>query len=144
MTAPMEDNRAGGKSRIREEEMAENIIDCPHCGRQFELTEALSGKLREHLREEMQGEVRQREEDLERKLRDLQGQKEELARRREAIGDEIEKGLREKLAEERGRAEEKAREAFAAELADMKESLSEKTKYFVPSSIIRSSSLRVS
>ena len=102
--------------------MTENIIDCPHCGRPFELTEVLGGRLREHLRAEMQEEMSRRESQLQRKLRELQGQREDLAKQREALGEEIEKGLEKRLKEARIRAEEKAREGFAAELAALRES----------------------
>ncbi len=43
--------------------MEEGLITCPHCGQEFALTDAITGKIREHLKTELQQDVTRREEE---------------------------------------------------------------------------------
>ena len=54
--------------------MPDARIACPKCGHEFELTEALSGRLREHLREELLGEITKREAAMAEKAQEFSSQ----------------------------------------------------------------------
>lgn len=77
--------------------MSETKIACPRCGQEFELTEALSGRLRAHLRDELSGEITRREAELAEKTRALTSQKEDLQKARESIDEEHCEGSRDRL-----------------------------------------------
>ena len=55
------------------------MIACPSCGHQFELSEALTGRIREHLKSELLEEVTSREKELKKGAESLKAEKEALA-----------------------------------------------------------------
>lgn len=106
--------------------MADQNIICPHCGKDIELTEALSGRIKEEVRKDF--EDRARGKDLEIKKRE-----DELARRARAIEDSkkaLEESFERRLAVERARlsddAMKRAREQVTVEIKDLQERNSEK------------------
>ena len=107
--------------------MPDAKIACPKCGHEFELTEALSGRLREHLREELLGEITKREAAMAEKAQEFAAQREALQKERESLDEEVERKLKEKAEETRKKAEAKAREDFEVEMKSLKESLDEKS-----------------
>ena len=44
--------------------MNEGLIACPNCGHEFEMSEALAGKLRAHLKTELQADIVRREAEV--------------------------------------------------------------------------------
>jgi len=67
--------------------MESGLITCPSCGHAFELSEALTARIREHLKTELLEEVSRREA----RLKALQAQ---IAERSRAIDAEIEPQLK--------------------------------------------------
>ena len=67
-------------------------ITCPKCGHAFELSDALTHQIRDHLKIELQADITRRETEAKRKL-------DEVKTREEALGDEVEKQLKRKLVE---------------------------------------------
>ena len=79
--------------------MDTGTITCPNCSHEFELTDALTGRIREHLRGELLKEVTRRETELKKKNEALKEIETQLSMSREAIDDEIEARLKERLSE---------------------------------------------
>jgi uncharacterized Zn finger protein (UPF0148 family) len=53
--------------------MEPGMITCPNCGREFELSDALTARIREHLKAELLQEVSRREADLKKRSETLKG-----------------------------------------------------------------------
>jgi len=94
-------------------------ITCPKCGHSFELSDALTHQIRDHLKTELQADIAKRETEAKRKL-------DEVKTREEALGDEVQKQLKQKLAEAEAKAAKKAEEKFSDQLKELKDSVKEK------------------
>lgn len=105
--------------------MDQGIITCPNCGHQFEISDALTAQIREHLKGEMQQEIINREKDLKKKLAALKAEKETLEKDRQAIDDEIEKKLQLKLEGAVAKATKRVESKYAEQLNDLQTALSE-------------------
>lgn len=106
--------------------MHEGTITCPSCGHQFELSDALTGQIREHLRGEMQQDILAREKDLKKKLDAFRQQKETLDKERESLDDQVEKKLKLKLTDAEARAAKKAEGKFGEQLRELQDALKER------------------
>ena len=106
--------------------MEPGLVACPNCGHEFELTDALTGKIREHLQAELQKEVARRETEVTNQLKALKEQNEEIARIRETLDEQVEDKLKERLAEVELKAAKKMEGAYADQLKDLQETLKER------------------
>ncbi|MEQ1852351.1 MAG: DUF2130 domain-containing protein [Chthoniobacteraceae bacterium] len=106
--------------------MDQGTITCPHCGQSFELSDALTHQIREHLKVELQAELVKREADAKRRSEELKAREEALAKAREGLNDEVEKQLKQKLTEAEARAAKKVEGRFADQLKEMQDSMREK------------------
>ena len=106
--------------------MEEGKITCPNCGEEFEISDALTGRIREHLKAELLKEVSRREAKLKKKTEVLKAQEEQIAKSREAIDEEIETRLRERLADAEKKAAEKLAGKYADQLKDLQGAIEEK------------------
>jgi uncharacterized Zn finger protein (UPF0148 family) len=96
--------------------MEQGMITCPNCGHEFEMSDALTGRIRKHLEEELSQGVKKREAELKKKIDALKTQEAQIAKSREAIDEEIEARLKERLSEAEKKAAKKL--VFAEALAD--------------------------
>ncbi|MEI6076193.1 MAG: DUF2130 domain-containing protein [Verrucomicrobiota bacterium] len=106
--------------------MKTGTITCPQCGHAFELSDALTHQIREHLKADLQADVVKREAEAKRKLDEVKLKEEALAKAQNALGDEVEKQLKLKLAEAEAKAAKKAEGKFADQLKELESSLKEK------------------
>ncbi len=106
--------------------MEQGRIICPNCGHEFELSDALTGRIREHLKAELSEDVSRREGEVEKKLKEIKEQEKRLARNREAIDEEVEKKLKERLSEAEQKAARKIEEKYTAQFQEMQGVLTEK------------------
>jgi hypothetical protein len=106
--------------------MEQGMITCPNCGREFELSDALTGRIREHLKTELLQEVSRREAELKKKREALKDQEAQISKSREAIDAEIETRLKERLAEAENKAAQKLAGQYAEQLKELQQSLAEK------------------
>ncbi|NNC87610.1 MAG: DUF2130 domain-containing protein [Akkermansiaceae bacterium] len=95
-------------------------VKCPKCGHEFPLEDAVLGSVREHLSEELEATVRERE-------KKLRAGEEALRKRRSEVDDEVEEQLKQQLAEVEARAAKKAAEAEATRVKAFQEELAEKS-----------------
>ncbi len=106
--------------------MKQGMIACPNCGHEFELSDALTGKIREHLKAELLQEVSRREARLNEKLAALKIQQEQVARSRAEMEEQIEARLKERLADAENKAAEKIELRYAQQLKELQGMLAEK------------------
>lgn len=106
--------------------MPQGTITCPKCGHAFELSEALTHQIRDHLKVELQADITRRESEAKRRLDEVQAKEAAVAKARDALNDEVEKQLKEKLAEVETRAAKKAEGRFSDQLKEMQDALKER------------------
>ena len=106
--------------------MEQGKITCPKCGQEFELTDALTGRIRAHLEAELAEEVVRREAEVKKKGRDLKKLEAQLADSRKELEDEIELRLKARMAEAEKNATEKLEGKYADQLKELKEDLAQK------------------
>jgi hypothetical protein len=106
--------------------MDPGTITCPNCGHAFEISDALTGRIREHLREELFKEVARREADIKKRNESLKEQETQIAKSREAIDEEIEKRLKDRLVEVEQKAASKLEGHYADQLKELQATLQEK------------------
>ena len=51
--------------------MEQGMITCPNCGQEFEMSDALTGRIRKHLKEELLQDVKKREAEVKKKSTSL-------------------------------------------------------------------------
>jgi hypothetical protein len=106
--------------------MNQGTITCPQCGHEFELSDALTHQIRDHLKSELQADVVKREAEAKRKLDELKVKEEALATAKDSLNEEIEKQLKLKLAEAEAKAAKKVEGQFAEQLKELQTALGEK------------------
>ena len=106
--------------------MEQGKITCPNCGEEFEMSDALTGRIREHLRGELLKEVSRREGELKKKTAALKAQEELISKSREAIDEEIETKLKERLADAEKKAARKLEGQYADQFKDLQGAIEEK------------------
>jgi hypothetical protein len=106
--------------------MDQGMITCPSCGHEFEMSDALTGRLRKHLEEELLGEVKKREAEIKKKSKALRAEEAKIAKSRESIDEEIEAKLKERLSEAEQKAAKKLEGRYADQLKDLQGDLEEK------------------
>jgi len=106
--------------------MEQGLISCPKCGHEFEISDALTGRIREHLKIELQKDVSRRETEVKKKHEELKVQEEQIAKSRETIAEEVEAKLKERLSEAEQKAMKKLECQYTAQLDEMKGMVKEK------------------
>lgn len=110
--------------------MVKNTIECPKCGAEIELTEALTSKIEKSIKVRYEAEALEKEKETQAKLKEVQEKEKELERKREAIDEEVSEKLKaekKKLADEayakaRGEEAEKTK-ALEEEIKEQGEKL---------------------
>jgi len=102
------------------------MITCPNCGQEFEMSDALTGRIRKHLEEELLQDVKKREAEVKKKSTALKAQESQIAKSREAIDEEIEAKLKERLSEVEKKAAKKLEGRYADQLKELQTDLQEK------------------
>ena len=106
--------------------MTEQTIKCPYCKKDILLTETLTHQIQEKVRNELEVELRKKEQILEEKKKELLKRIEEVENSRKTVEEEVAKKVeaeKEKLIQE---AKKKAEETVSLEIKDMRERLHEK------------------
>lgn len=108
--------------------MNEQTIKCPFCKKDILLTEALTHQIQEKVRNELEIELRKKEQDLEVKEKGLLEKIKEVENSRKTIDEEVLKRVvaeKEKLIQE---AKQKAEEKLSLEFKDLQEQIKEKDR----------------
>ena len=106
--------------------MEQGMITCPNCGQEFEMSDALTGRIREHLKAELSQDVKRREAEVKKKIDALKTQEAQIAKSREAIDEEIEAKLKERLSEAEKKAAKKLEGQYGEQLKELEGALEEK------------------
>jgi hypothetical protein len=106
--------------------MEQGLITCPSCGHEFEMSDALTGRIRKHLEQELLQDVKKREAAVKKKNKALKAQEAQIAKSLEAIDDEIEAKLKERMSEAEKKAAKKLEGRYADQLKELQKDLEEK------------------
>jgi hypothetical protein len=106
--------------------MEQGMITCPNCGHEFEISDALTGRIREHLKVELSQDVKKREAELKKKIDALKAQEAQISKKSEEIDAEIETRLKERLAEAEKKSSQKLEAKYADQLKELQGALQEK------------------
>ena len=106
--------------------MKQLTITCPECGKEIEISDALTGTIREHLRKDLLEEVNRREARLNEKTAALRSQEEGIAKKREKIDEEIEAKLKEQMSHLEKKAAQKLEGQYSDRLKEMQGAIEEK------------------
>ena len=106
--------------------MAQGTITCPNCGNAFELSDALTHQIRDRLKTELQADVVKREAEAKRKLDEVKVKEDALAKARDALNEEVEKQLKQKLGEVEAKDAKKVEGKYTDQLKELQDVLKEK------------------
>ena len=101
-------------------------IACPSCGHHFELSDALTGQIRDGLKAELQAEVAKREIEAKSKLVALEAREQDLARQRESLDEQVQAKVKTRLKEAEEKAKQKLQGEYAGQVKDLQEALSQR------------------
>jgi len=101
-------------------------ITCPKCGQEFELSDALTGRIRAHLEAEISSDVARREAEVQKRGRELKKLEAQLSESRKGLEEEIEIRLKERLPEMEKKAAGKLEGRYANQLKELQSALEEK------------------
>lgn len=105
-----------------------NLIKCPHCGKDIEVTEVLTHSIREQMRGELSADLSRKETELVAEQKVLRKQQAELAVKQEEIDEQVAAKVKiekQKLTDD---AIKKAKEEFASQNALLEQELKEKNQ----------------
>ena len=91
-------------------------IKCPNCGHEFEIEEALSGKIEAHYKAEYEKKISEQSEKLNEEKRKLKEEKEQLELQKEKQDDLLKLELEKQLKKEREKIEKQANESVEEEM----------------------------
>lgn len=100
-----------------------NTIACPSCGNQFELSEALTGQIRDHLKSELQAEVTRREAEAKSRLLEVEAREQELTKQREVLDEQVQVKVKDGLKEAEGKAKLSLEAEYAGQLKELEEAV---------------------
>jgi hypothetical protein len=106
--------------------MEKGMITCPNCGHEFEMSDALTGRIREHLKAELQQDVSRREAELKKKIETLKAQEAQISKKSEEIDAEIETRLKERLSDAEEKASQKLEGKYADQFKELQGAIDEK------------------
>ncbi|MDH3886156.1 MAG: DUF2130 domain-containing protein, partial [Desulfobacterales bacterium] len=106
--------------------MEQGMITCPNCGQEFEMSDALTGRIRKHLKEELLEDVKKREAEVKEKSKALKAQEKQISKKQDAIDEEIEAKLKERLSEAEKKAAKKLEGQYGEQLKELEGALQEK------------------
>lgn len=96
-------------------------IKCPNCGHEFDVEEALSGKIEAHFRAEYEKKISEQSEKLNQEKRKLSEEKEKLDSQREKQDELLRFELEKQLKKEREKIEKKASELVEQEMKSLQD-----------------------
>jgi hypothetical protein len=108
--------------------MEEVPITCPKCGHEFELSDALTGRIREHLKAELLKDIKRREANVKKELESLEVEREKIQKSREAIEQEVEEKLKDRVAEIEEKAKKRLEDKYVEQLEELQGEVEDKEK----------------
>lgn len=106
--------------------MNEGLIACPNCGHEFELSDAITGRVREHLKAELQQDIVRREVEVKKRQDAVAEQERVLAKQREEQDELVAAQLKERLAEAEQKVAKRMEGQYVDQLKELKETLEER------------------
>ncbi len=107
--------------------MKKNIITCPKCQTEIEITEALESQLRNSIEKKYSEEFALKETQLQITLKQIDDQKNEIQKQKETLENEIKERTSKEIEKLKANATKEAQEKISLEYIDLKQQLQEKT-----------------
>jgi hypothetical protein len=108
-----------------------NSISCPKCGTEINVSEITYQQVKGQLLKDFEAQIAEKDQDYQKKLQDLSSEKEQLAKAKENIQQQIDDTVRSKIGIERTKLEKTLSDRFKDETADqitsLQKELTEKT-----------------
>lgn len=104
-------------------EKANNIINCPECGVEINVSDILYHQVEEKLSKDFAEKNAIKEKELKKKLDELKKQKEEIDKEKELLQQKIDEAVKSKLTAEKSKLEKSIRESLKEETIEQIESL---------------------
>jgi hypothetical protein len=96
-------------------------IKCPNCGHQFDVEEALSGKLEAHFKAEYEKKIAEQAQKFNEEKRKLEAEKDVFEKKKEKENELFNERLKQKMVEESERIQKQTQELFALQLQSLTE-----------------------
>ena len=74
--------------------MKSDIINCPNCGTEIELTEALTGQIEQSIKAKYEEEALAKEKEIQTKLKEIDQQTRDLATKQQTIDEQVSEKLK--------------------------------------------------
>jgi hypothetical protein len=103
-------------------------IKCPNCGHQFDVEEALSGKLEAHFKAEYEKKITEQAQKFNDEKRKLELEKDVFEKKKEKENELFNERLKQKMAEESERIQKQTQELFALQLKNLTEENQKKSE----------------
>jgi len=100
-----------------------NIINCPECGAEINVSDILYHQVEEKLSKDFAEKNAKKEKELKKKLDELKKQKEEIDKEKELLQQKIDEAVKSKLTAEKSKLEKSIRESLKEETSEQIESL---------------------
>ncbi|MEO5645830.1 MAG: DUF2130 domain-containing protein [Bacteroidia bacterium] len=100
-----------------------NIINCPKCGKEINVSDILYHQVQDKLSKDFEAKNAQKDKDLQKKLENLQSEKEQLAKDKEAIQQKVDSEVKSKLTAEKTKLEKSIRNDLKEETSEQIQSL---------------------
>lgn len=100
-----------------------NIINCPECGKEINVSDILYHQVQDKLSKDFEAKNAQKDKDLQKKLKDLQTEREQLAKDKEAIQQKVDSEVKSKLTAEKTKLEKSIRNDLKEETSEQIQSL---------------------
>ncbi len=108
--------------------MAEQTIQCPKCKTEIPLTDAISNKIREELKSELQIEVNKKEQEIAKKQKEISVKEKELADAKNSIDEQVAEKLKSEKKKLEDQLKSKVREELSADMTALQTELDDKNK----------------
>jgi len=109
----------------------ENIINCPECGAEINVTEALSHQLKDQMQRDFDKKSARKEKEIQKKLQEVEAEKEQIKKEREKLNDLVAKEVQATLKSEKIAIEKsirkKLQEETSEQIKDLQNELQEKS-----------------
>lgn len=98
--------------------MENNIIKCPTCKTEINVSDILFHQIQDQLTKEFETKNAFKDKDLQEKLKNLQKEKDQLAKDKEAVQEQVDAAVKTKLSAEKTKLEKSVREQLNSENAE--------------------------
>lgn len=106
--------------------MEQRLIKCPKCGHEFEISKALTEQIRDNLKVELLKEIQEREAKVKKDREDLKNERDEIQKSRDAMDQEVEKRLKDRISEIEAKTTKKLQDEYTEQINELYDTVKDK------------------